>query len=60
MGELAGFAKYNGEAKTFIFPNGSRLELGYCDNEGDVSVIRGLNMMWLALKRRRSFPKNGS
>ena len=39
--ELAGYAKYKAEERTFIFPNGSRLKLGYCDNEGDMLQFQG-------------------
>jgi len=34
-------AKYNAEEKAFVFPNGSRLKLGYCDNENDVLQFQG-------------------
>lgn len=57
MGELAGFAKYNGEAKTFIFPNGSRLELGYCDNEGDVSRYQGAEYDVVGFEEATLFPE---
>ena len=39
--ELYGYARYHQEEKAFIFPNGSRLELGYCDNEGDLNQYQG-------------------
>lgn len=38
---LTGFAKYKGEERAFLFPNGSRLKLGYCDNEKDVFQYQG-------------------
>ena len=39
--ELKGYAKYNREEKAFEFPNGSRFEMGYCDNEGDLLQYQG-------------------
>ena len=41
MTELAGYAKYRADEKVFIFPNGSRLKLGYCDNEADQLQYQG-------------------
>ena len=39
--ELHGYAQYKQDEKTFIFPNGSRLALGYCDNDGDMLQYQG-------------------
>lgn len=39
--ELAGFAKYVKETKTFTFPNGSTIKLGYCDTDNDVYQYQG-------------------
>lgn len=39
--ELYGYAKYNQQERAFVFPNGSRLNLGYCDNEGDMLQYQG-------------------
>lgn len=55
--ELTGYAKYNGEAKTFVFPNGSRLELGYCDNEGDVSRYQGAEYDVVGFEEATLFPQ---
>lgn len=41
MAELDGFAKYNDSEKTFFFPNGSFIQLGYCDHEKDVYQYQG-------------------
>ena len=41
LGELTGFAKYNDDQKAFIFPNGSRIKLGYCDNDRDIFQFQG-------------------
>jgi phage terminase large subunit len=32
---------YNNDEKAFLFPNGSRWKLGYCDNENDVLQYQG-------------------
>lgn len=39
--ELSGFAEYKREEKTFVFPNSSRLTLGYCDSDSDVLQYQG-------------------
>ena len=39
--ELNGFAKYLKESKTFTFPNGSTIKLGYCDTDNDVYQYQG-------------------
>ena len=38
---LEGIAKYSSQNKEFIFPNGSRIVLGYCKNEMDVLQYQG-------------------
>ena len=38
---LKGIAGYKESTKEFIFPNGSRIVLGYCDNESDVLQYQG-------------------
>ena len=45
LGEISSVAKYNDTEKTFTFPNGSRLVLGYCDAEKDVFVIKAMSTM---------------
>ena len=39
--ELLGFAEYKKEERTFRFPNGSRLTLGYCDCDADMLQYQG-------------------
>ena len=39
--ELAGYATYKKEERSFLFPNGARLTLGYCDCEGDLLQYQG-------------------
>ena len=41
MGLLDGIAKYKDSEKAFIFPNKSRLRLGYCDTDKDVYQYQG-------------------
>lgn len=38
---LFGIAEYKDTTKEFLFPNGSRIKLGYCDSEGDVLQYQG-------------------
>ena len=38
---LNGIARYNQTDKTFYFPNGSTITLGYCDNDNDVLQYQG-------------------
>ncbi len=39
--ELNGVAVYNQTQRVFLFPNGSRIKLGYCDRESDVYQYQG-------------------
>jgi phage terminase large subunit len=39
--ELAGVAEYRETAKCFLFSNGSRIQLGYCDKESHVLRYQG-------------------
>ncbi len=39
--ELAGYAGFKKDERAFIFPNGSRLTLGYCDADSDVLQYQG-------------------
>ena len=38
---LNGICTYRDSEKVFIFPNGSRLKMGYCDREADVLQYQG-------------------
>lgn len=42
MGELNGLAKYKDTDKSFIFTNGSRIRMGYCDTDADVTQYQGM------------------
>ena len=39
--ELLGYAEYKKDERAFLFPNGSRLVLGYCDCDADVLQYQG-------------------
>ena len=39
--DLLGYADYKKEERTFLFPNGSRLSLGYCDSDSDMLQYQG-------------------
>lgn len=39
--ELAGYATFKKDERAFIFPNGSRLTLGYCDADSDILQYQG-------------------
>lgn len=48
-GELLGTATYTDTRKTFEFPNGSRIKMGYCDSEADVDQYQGQEFDIIAL-----------
>ncbi|MCL2695272.1 MAG: phage terminase large subunit [Clostridiales bacterium] len=39
--ELHGVVRFHGTQRVFLFPNGSRIKLGYCDKESDVYQYQG-------------------
>ncbi len=41
LAQLNGIAKYKRDERAFIFPNGSRIRLGYCDSENDIYQYQG-------------------
>ncbi|MDR0931368.1 MAG: phage terminase large subunit [Clostridiales bacterium] len=53
--ELNGVVKYKDSEKVFIFPNGSRLKLGYCDNESDVLQYQGQEYDVIGLEEATHF-----
>lgn len=56
--ELHGYAKYNGDERCFLFPNGSRLLLGYCDNEGDLLQYQGQEFDVIIFEEATHFPED--
>ena len=55
--ELHGYARYNQDERAFIFPNGSRLMLGYCDNEGDLLQYQGQEFDFIIFEEATQFPE---
>ena len=55
--ELHGYAKYNQDERSFLFPNGSRLLLGYCDNEGDLLQYQGQEFDFIIYEEATHFPE---
>ncbi len=41
LSELRGYAEFKKEERTFLFPNGSRLTLGFCDCDSDMLQYQG-------------------
>lgn len=39
--ELLGYANFKKDERAFLFPNGSRLTLGYCDRDDDILQYQG-------------------
>lgn len=55
LGELYGIATYKDTDKAFVFPNGSRIKLGYCDNEADVYQYQGQEYDVIGLEEATHF-----
>lgn len=55
--ELYGYAKYKADERTFVFPNGSRLKLGFCDNEGDMMQYQGQEFDVICFEEATNFPE---
>lgn len=53
--ELHGLAIYNAGARSFHFPNGSRIRLGYCDKEADVYQYQGQEYDVIGLEEATHF-----
>lgn len=58
MSELYGYAKYNSEQRAFIFPNGSRFMMGYCDNEGDLLQYQGQEFDFIIFEEATQLPED--
>ena len=52
---LQGAAIYRDQLKSFLFPNGSRIVLGYCDAERDVLKYQGQNYDVIFLEEATQF-----
>lgn len=55
LSELTGFAKYKDDDKSFTFPNGSRIKLGYCDADKDVYQYQGQEYDVIGLEEATHF-----
>lgn len=53
--ELNGYATYKSTENAFIFPNGSRLKLGYCATESDVYQYQGQEYDVIGLEEATHF-----
>ena len=56
--ELSGFVDYNQTQRVFTFPNGSRIKLGYCDNEQDVYRYQGQEYDVIGLEEATQFTES--
>jgi phage terminase large subunit len=55
LAELSRTAKYRDDEKAFIFPNGSRIKLGYCESERDVYQYQGQEYDVIGLEEATHF-----
>jgi phage terminase large subunit len=53
--ELAGVVSFLEKERAFIFPNGSRIKMGYCDNENDVLQYQGQEYDVIGLEEATHF-----
>ena len=53
--ELYGVAGYNSTERVFVFPNGSRIKLGYCDSAQDVYQYQGQEYAVIGLEEATHF-----
>lgn len=55
MEELYGYADYHETQRAFVFPNGSRIKMGYCDAESDVYQYQGQEYDVIAMEEATHF-----
>ena len=53
--ELSGFAEYKSTERVFLFPNGSRIKLGYCDSANDIYQYQGQEYDVIGLEEATHF-----
>lgn len=53
--ELSGFAEYKSSERVFLFPNGSRIKLGYCDSATDIYQYQGQEYDCIGLEEATHF-----
>ena len=56
--ELVGAADYHATQRAFLFPNGSRIKLGYCDREADVFQYQGQEYDVIGLEEATHFTES--
>lgn len=56
--ELGGAATYHATRREFLFPNGSRIRLGYCDREADVYQYQGQEYDVVGLEEATHFTES--
>ena len=56
--ELNGFVAYQSTQRAFLFPNGSRIKLGYCDREADVYQYQGQEYDVIGLEEATHFTES--
>lgn len=56
--ELNGYAKWRDKDKAFVFPNGSRLTLGYCDNDNDKLQYQGAEYDFIIFEEATNFEED--
>lgn len=52
---LYGLARYKKDERAFLFPNGSRIRLGYCDHENDIYQYQGQEYDVIAIEECTHF-----
>ena len=57
MEDLNGIARYRSTDKTLVFPNGSRILFGYCENETDALRYQGNEYDVIAIDEATQFPE---
>ena len=55
LAELNGYVKYVDKNKTFTFPNGSTIKLGYCDTDNDAFQFQGQEYDVVGFEEATSF-----
>ena len=58
LGELHGAVDYQSTQRAFLFPNGSRIKLGYCDRETDVFQYQGQEYDVIGLEEATHFTES--
>ena len=56
--ELNGYANWRDKDKAFVFPNGSRLSLGYCDNDNDKLQYQGAEYDFIIFEEATNFEED--